>query len=90
MRVNDLACNISQTLNTGDYSPEAILKGLTAEATAYGGFGEDARGKNATERVANITKQTDPNSPLGMQMADLAKRKAMAARPGVIDPNPQP
>ena len=30
----------------------------------------------ATERINSITKKTDPNSPLGMQMADIAKRKA--------------
>jgi hypothetical protein len=54
-----------------------VLKILTQkESRAYSGFGEDSRGKNATERINSITKKTDPNSPLGMQMADIAKRKA--------------
>ena len=53
-----------------------VVKILTQEGRAYSGFGEDSRGKNATERLNSITKATDPNSPLGQQMADIAKRKA--------------
>ena len=57
------------------------MKILTKEGRAYDGFGEDSRGKNATERLASITKSVDPNSPLGQQMADIEKRKAeLAAR----------
>ena len=47
----------------GDFG-EAI-KILTTEGRAYEGFGEDSRGKNATERLASITESVDPNSPLG-------------------------
>ena len=52
------------------------IKILSQEGRAYEGFGEDSRGKNATERLASITEKVDPNSPLGQQMADIAKRKA--------------
>ena len=48
---------------------------LTAEGGSGRGFGEDSRGKNATERLASITKSVDPNSQLGLQMADIAKRE---------------
>ena len=51
------------------------IKILTTEGRAYDGFGEDARGKNATERLASISKAVDPNSPLGQQMADIERRK---------------
>ena len=57
----------------GDFGE--VIKILTSESRAYQGFGEDARGKNATERLASISKSVDPNSPLGQQMADIEKRK---------------
>ena len=60
----------------GEKSPENVMKILQAEGRAYGGFGEDSRGKNATERLSAISKEVDPNSPLGQQMADIARQKA--------------
>lgn len=57
-------------------TPENVLKVLQTEGRAYGGFGEDSRGKNATERLNSISKEVDPNSPLGQQMADIARQKA--------------
>ncbi|CEF98634.1 unnamed product [Ostreococcus tauri] len=60
----------------GEKSPENVMKILQAEGRVYGGFGEDSRGKNATERLSAISKEVDPNSPLGQQMADIARQKA--------------
>ncbi|OUS47501.1 hypothetical protein BE221DRAFT_191071 [Ostreococcus tauri] len=60
----------------GEKSPENVMKILQAEGRAYGGFGEDSRGKNATERLSAISKEVDPNSPLGQQMADIARQQA--------------
>ena len=57
-------------------TPEAVLKVLQTEGRAYGGFGEDSRGKNATERLNAIANEVDPNSPLGQQMADIARQQA--------------
>lgn len=59
-----------------DKTPENVLKILQTEGRAYGGFGEDSRGKNATERLNSIASEVDPNSPLGQQMADIARQKA--------------
>jgi len=59
-----------------DKTPENVLKILQTEGRAYGGFGEDSRGKNATERLNSIAGEVDPNSPLGQQMADIARQKA--------------
>ena len=57
------------TLTLGDLGKAGdigeAIKILTTEGRAYGGFGEDSRGKNATERLASITEKVDPNSPLG-------------------------
>ena len=69
-----LAPRLGDLGKAGDIG-EAI-KILSQEGRAYEGFGEDSRGKNATERLASITEKVDPNSPLGQQMADIAKRKA--------------
>ena len=68
-----LAPKLGDLGKAGDVS-EAI-KILTTEGRAYGGFGEDSRGKNATERLNAISKSVDPNSQLGLQMADIEKRK---------------
>lgn len=68
---------LSDVGKAGDFSE--VIKVLTSEGRAYQGFGEDSRGKNATERLATITKGVDPNSPLGQQMADIAKREAELA-----------
>jgi len=57
-------------------TPEAVLKVLQTEGRAYGGFGEDSRGKNATQRLNSIANEVDPNSPLGQQMADIARQQA--------------
>lgn len=57
-------------------TPEAVLKVLQTEGRAYGGFGEDSRGKNATQRLNAIANEVDPNSPLGQQMADIARQQA--------------
>jgi hypothetical protein len=72
-----LAPKLGDIGKAGDIG-EAI-KILTTEGKAYEGFGQDSRGKNATERLASITKTVDPNSPLGQQMADIAKREAELA-----------
>ncbi|EEH57857.1 uncharacterized protein MICPUCDRAFT_57609 [Micromonas pusilla CCMP1545] len=72
-----LAPKLGDLGKAGDVG-EAI-KILTTEGKAYEGFGQDSRGKNATERLASITKTVDPNSPLGQQMADIAKREAELA-----------
>ena len=69
-----LAPRLSDLGKAGDFGE--VVKILTQEGRAYDGFGEDSRGKNATERLASITKAVDPNSPLGQQMADIEKRKA--------------
>ena len=69
-----LAPRLGDVGKAGDFGE--VVKILTQEGRAYDGFGEDSRGKNATERLASITETVDPNSPLGQQMADIAKRKA--------------
>uniref|UniRef100_A0A7S0SJN7 Uncharacterized protein n=1 Tax=Mantoniella antarctica TaxID=81844 RepID=A0A7S0SJN7_9CHLO len=56
-----------------------VFKVLTSKGRAYEGFGEDSRGASATERLQAITKATDPNSQLGLQMADIARREAALA-----------
>lgn len=71
-----LAPRVQDIIKGGDFSAEAVLKILQAEQSLYGGFGEDSRGKNATERLSSLAREVDPNSPLGQQMADIAKRKA--------------
>lgn len=65
---------LADIFNEGSYEPAKMLEMLTKERT-YEKYGEDSRGKNATERVANISGKVDPNSPLAEQMADLKKRE---------------
>jgi len=72
--LGSLAPRLGDVGKAGDFGE--VVKILTQEGRAYSGFGEDSRGKNATERLASITESVDPNSPLGQQMADIAKRKA--------------
>ena len=72
--LGSLAPRLGDVGKAGDFGE--VVKILTQEGRAYEGFGEDSRGKNATERLASITSKVDPNSPLGQQMADIAKRKA--------------
>jgi hypothetical protein len=72
-KTGSLAPKLGDLGKAGDVS-EAI-KILTTEGRAYGGFGEDSRGKNATERLNAISKSVDPKSQLGLQMADIEKRK---------------
>jgi len=57
-------------------TPQAVLEVLQTEGRAYDGFGEDSRGKNATQRLNSIASEVDPNSPLGQQMADIARQQA--------------
>lgn len=67
---------VQDITKSNDFSAENVLKILQTEGRAYEGFGEDSRGKNATERLNKIAGEVDPNSPLGQQMADIAKQKA--------------
>jgi len=67
---------VQDIAKSNDFSAENVLKILQTEGRAYEGFGEDSRGKNATERLNKIAGEVDPNSPLGQQMADIAKQKA--------------
>ena len=75
--LGSLAPRLGDVGKAGDFGE--VVKILTQEGRAYSGFGEDSRGKNATERLASITESVDPNSPLGQQMADIAKREAELA-----------
>ena len=70
---------LADIFNEGSYEPAKMLEMLTKERT-YEKYGEDSRGKNATERVANISGKVDPNSPLAEQMADLKKREEEMAK----------
>ena len=70
---------LADIFNEGSYEPAKMLEMLTKERT-YEKYGEDSRGKNATERVANISGKVDPNSPLAEQMADLKKREEELAK----------
>jgi len=70
---------LADIFNEGSYEPAKMLEMLTKERT-YEKYGEDSRGKNATERVANISGKVDPNSPLAEQMADLKKREEELAQ----------
>jgi len=67
---------VQDIAKSNDFSADNVLKILQTEGRAYEGFGEDSRGKNATERLNKIADEVDPNSPLGQQMADIAKQKA--------------
>ena len=67
---------IQEIAKSNDFSTDNVLKVLQSQGRAYGGFGEDSRGKNATERLNAIAGQVDPNSPLGQQMADIARQQA--------------
>ena len=67
---------IQEIAKSNDFSTDNVLKVLQSQGRAYGGFGEDSRGKNATERLNAIAGQVDPNSPLGQQIADIARQQA--------------
>jgi len=71
-----LAPKVQELARSGDFTSANVLKVLSEPGRAYGGFGEDSRGKNATERLNSIAGSVDPNSPLGQQMADIARQKA--------------
>lgn len=60
---------MGEIASKGDFSSEAVLAVLR----------RDARGESASERVARITAVTDPNSALGMQLADLEKARKLKA-----------
>jgi hypothetical protein len=70
---------LADIFNEGSYEPAKMLDMLTKERT-FEKYGEDSRGKNATERVRNISGKVDPNSPLAEQMADLKKREEELAK----------
>ena len=57
-------------------TPQAVLEVLQTEGRASRGFGEDGSGKNATQRLNSIASEVDPKSPLGEQMADIARQQA--------------
>jgi hypothetical protein len=57
---------LGEIVSGGDFSSAAVLAVLS----------RDARGESASERVARITAVTDPNSALGMQLADLERARA--------------
>jgi hypothetical protein len=60
---------LADIFNEGSYEPAKMLEMLTKERT-YEKYGEDSRGKNATERVANISGKVDPNSPLAQRLGE--------------------
>ena len=60
---------VGEIVKGGDFSTEAVLAIL----------GRDNRGESASERVDRITRTTDPNSALGMQLADLERARAIKA-----------
>ena len=70
---------LADIFNEGSYEPAKMLEMLTKERT-YEKYGADSRGKNATERVANISGKVDQNSPLAEQMADLRKQEEELAK----------
>ena len=70
---------LADIFNEGSYEPAKMLEMLTKERT-YEKYGADSRGKNATERVANISGKVDQNSPLAEQMADLKKQEEELAK----------
>lgn len=70
---------LSSFMNEGSYDAGKLFEALITDAT-YEKYGADSRGKNATERVANISSKVDQNSPLAEQMADLRKREEELAR----------
>jgi len=72
-----LAPRVQDIIKGGDFSADAVLKILQSKSSMYGGFGEDSRGKNATERLNSLASDLDPNSQLGLQMQDIAKQKAV-------------
>lgn len=63
---------------SGDFSVDN-LKAVLVDGKTFSGFGEDATGRDATERIASLGKKVDPNSALGMQLKDLEERKAKRA-----------
>lgn len=65
-------------LGAGTLFPRLVeIAGSPNDAFAI--LSRDTRGESASERVARITAVTDPSSALGMQLADLAKAKALRA-----------
>ena len=65
-------------LGAGSLLPRLVeIAGAPSDAMAI--LQRDMRGESASERVARITAVTDPNSALGMQLADLARAKALRA-----------
>jgi hypothetical protein len=70
---------LADIFNEGSYEPGKMIEMLTKERT-FEKYGEDSRGKNATERVKNISGKVDKNSPLAAQMADLKKQEEEYAK----------
>lgn len=56
---------VSEIVAGGNFSKDKVLEILS----------RDARGESASERVGKISNSVDPNSPLGMQLKDLERRK---------------